>query len=249
MADAQAASGVGSALNPRAVAHEDHGDSESIRVGSVEYRSAGRSGSAGHEQSFEGPPPENETDVLQVCGTLREALSRRGEHWGPFEVPDRVDDVDAFARDGNKKLDAQVTRVEREAWRELARTGSSDARRSPDELAEEIRAAVEHKSSQHGAAQRGALLLALDASRSPGHVLTPVVVSFLERHGEWATGLGYRGSGSLARQQPCRTSSAESGSNPRQTLTHVCPLVPVLRSTCRQRGTHPRYPHRGRAHP
>ncbi len=193
VAHAGTATASGSALNPRAVAHEDHGDSESIRVGSVEFRSASHSGSDGDEQRFERPPSENETDVLQVCGTLREALGQRGDHWGRFELQTRVDDVDAFARAGNGKLEVQVTRVERDAWRALADRGVHDAERTPDELADEIRASIEHKSSrQQPAAQRAALVLVLDANRSPGHVGSSAVISFLERYGEWATQLGYR---------------------------------------------------------
>jgi hypothetical protein len=61
--------------------------------------------------------------------------------------------------------------------------------RNAEELAADIRAAVESK--LYPLPQRRELLLALDAIRSPAYVHDEVVAAFLATHGEWAAGLGY----------------------------------------------------------
>jgi hypothetical protein len=105
------------------VAHSHHDGSESIVVGSEEFRSVSVAGGEDHRQDFHGRPAQNEEDVLQVCRSLRAALRREGEVWGPFSVPPApADDVDAVAEnDPGAVLRVQVTRVERAAWGTLAR--------------------------------------------------------------------------------------------------------------------------------
>jgi hypothetical protein len=176
----------------RVVTHSHHHDgSESIVVGSEEFHSSSVAGREDHRQDFHGRPAQNEEDVLQVCRSLRAALRRQGEVWGRFSTPAApTDDVDAVAEDdAGAVLRVQVTRVERVAWGSLALSGQTTLQRNAEELAADIRAAVESK--LYPLPQRRELLLALDAIRSPAYVHDEVVAAFLATHGEWAAGLGY----------------------------------------------------------
>lgn len=132
--------------------------------------------------------------MLETCETLREVLNLRGGTWSRFRLkPPPADDVDATATDKDGQvLYVQVTRVERRAWRQLAEDGASESQKSPDDLAEDIRGAIEAKARKHSPSQRSQLVLALDARRSPGHARQVVVNAFLAANGPWVTGLGYR---------------------------------------------------------
>ena len=188
------AEAVGSVPPARAVAHSHHHDgSESIVVGSEEFRSSSVAGHEDHRQDFRGRPAQNEEDVLQVCRSLHAALRRDGEVWGRFSLPPApADDVDAVAEDdAGTVLRVQVTRVERAAWGMLAKSGQTTLQRNAEELATDIRAVVESK-RRYPPSRRRELLLALDAIRSPAYVHDAVVAAFLATHGAWASGLGYR---------------------------------------------------------
>lgn len=180
---------------PRVVTHSRFDDgSESINVGSEEFRSSSITGSDDQRQDFHGRPAQGEEDVLQVCRSLRAALQREGEAWDSFSLPpSSQDDVDAIAQDGTGGvLRVQVTRVEHAAWERLARDRQATLQRTIGERVADIRAAVESKSKRYPPAQRSKLLLALDAIRSPGHVHDAVVEAFLRDHGQWAAAVGYR---------------------------------------------------------
>ena len=188
------AEAVASVPPVRAVTHSHHHDgSESIVVGSEEFRSSSVAGGEDHRQDFHGRPAQNEEDVLQVCRSLHAALRREGEVWGRFSVPPApADDVDAVAEDdAGALLRVQVTRVERAAWGPLAQSGQTTLQRNVEELVTNIRAAVESK-LRYPPPQRRELLLALDAIRSPAYVHDAVVAAFLATHGAWTAGLGYR---------------------------------------------------------
>ena len=201
---AKPAHGSGSAGSARAVAHSNYDDGrESIDIMSEEFRSSSVIGGEDQRQDFRGNRPQNEDDVLQVCRSLRAALQREGEAWGPFSLwPSSQDNVDAFARnDAEAVLRVQVTRVEREAWDALAKAKDHQAtlQRSVVKLAAAIQAAVDSKGDPSPQrrkgippAERSKLLLALDAIRSPGYVHDTVVAAFLANHREWATSLGFR---------------------------------------------------------
>jgi hypothetical protein len=188
--------------SPRVVTHSHHDDgSESIVVGSKQFRSSSTTGGQDQRQDFQGRPAQGEEDVLQVCRSLGAALRREGEAWGQFSVPStRTDDVDAIARnDAGEVLQVQVTQVEQIAWATLGPHGQATLQRSVEVLAAAIRKAVDSKGDPSSRrrkgippAQRPGLLLALDAIRSPGFVHEPVVAAFLATHREWAAGLGFR---------------------------------------------------------
>ncbi len=179
--------------SPRVATHSHYPDgTEEIAVGGEGFRSSSIAGGNDQRQDFHGRPAQNEEDVLQVCRSLRAALQREGQVWGPFSLPPtHADDADAVAEDSSGAvLRVQVTRVERVAWRTLAQSGQATLERSIEERVADIRAAVESK--LYPEAQRRNLLLALDAIRSPGYVEGPVVAAFLAAHGAWAAGLRYR---------------------------------------------------------
>ena len=182
--------------SPRVVTHFHFDDgSEEIVVGSEWFRSSSGAGGGERRQDFQGRPAQGEEDVLQVCRSLRGSLALHGERWGPFfPAPSPHDDADAVARnDAGAELRVQVTQVEeRVVWGKVARAGQVTSQRSVRELVANIRAAVKSKTDQHVPAQRGKLLLALDAIRSPGHVHEPVPTRFLADHGPWAASLGYQ---------------------------------------------------------
>lgn len=118
--------------------HSHHDDgSESIVIGSEEFRSSSTSGPSGEHQFFEGEPPQGESDVLQACKVVRQILAEQGEVWGPFQLqPPPTDDVDAFAEnEPGERLAVQVTRVERAAWKELAQQGLARDQDDPAYLA------------------------------------------------------------------------------------------------------------------
>jgi hypothetical protein len=182
-------------LRHRRVTHSHFPDGrEEIVVGSEGFRSSSAAGSQDRRQEFQGRPAQGEEDVLQVCRSLRGALGRHGETWSPFaSTPSPHDDADAIARNGaGAELRVQVTQVERDAQKTLAQAGQAMSQRGVSELVADIRTAVKAKADKHAPAQRGKLMLALDAIRSPGHVHEPVPTRFLADHGQWAAGLGYQ---------------------------------------------------------
>jgi hypothetical protein len=185
-----------SALPARVVTHGHLPDgSEKITVGGVAFHSTSVSVGEDQQQEFHGEPPRNEQDVHQVCRTLRSVLNARGGKWGRFrDSPGHASDVDAIADDesGGPSLQVQVTRVERGAWKILAKEGMASLTLDTEAQADGIRDAAESKSKKYSFDQRGQLVLALDACRSPAYVQKAVVAIFLAKHREWVARLGYR---------------------------------------------------------
>jgi hypothetical protein len=195
----ETAHATASAFSPRVATHSHYPDgTEEIVIGGEGFRSSSLVAGEDLRQHFQllgdRRPAQNEQDVLQACRSLRAALHRTGEAWGPFALSSSpADDVDAIAEDGaGAVLRVQVTQVERAVWSRLARDRQATLRRSVQELAVDIRTAVESKSKKHSSAQRSKLVLALDAIRSPGYVHDTVVAAFVSDHGAWAAHLGYR---------------------------------------------------------
>jgi hypothetical protein len=177
------------------VAHSHYDDgSESIEIGSEGFRSSSVTGGQVQRQDFHGRPAQGEQDVLQVCRSLRAALQDEGEVWGPFSpAPTSRDDVDAIAENSaGDVLRVQVIQVEQVAWEPLGRHGHATLQRTVEELTAAIQAAAESKLRKYPDAQRGNLLLALDAIRSPAYVHDAVVDAFLADHRDWIASLGFR---------------------------------------------------------
>jgi hypothetical protein len=94
-----------SAFSPRVATHSHYPDGkEEIVIGGEGFRSSSLVEGEDQRQDFEllgdGHPAQNEQDVRQACRSLRAALHRKGEAWGPFSLsPSPTDDVDAIAED------------------------------------------------------------------------------------------------------------------------------------------------------
>lgn len=202
VARAETAHGKGEVPLTRVITESNHPDgtaSTVVRAG--DFVASSVTGGGQQRQDFQGRPSQGEEDVLQVCRSLFYALKREGQDWSRFGVPSGpVDNVDAVADNAEgDRLQVQVTRIERAAWEVLGRHGQATLERGPEELAADIRAAVESKgvpSPQHRRAipadQRPEILLALDAISSPAYAHEAVVAAFLASHGEWVAGLGFR---------------------------------------------------------
>jgi hypothetical protein len=91
---------------------------------------------------------------------------------------------------GNR-LQVQVTRVEHTAWKEVARTGRAESVETDEQRATAIWDAITKKSRRIPPKQRAQLMLALDATRTPGYLRNSVVDEFRTRYGEQAGKLGY----------------------------------------------------------
>ena len=167
-------------------------NAERISVGSESFRSTSERSGDNVDQFFRGVPPRGEQDVLQVCRTLRYALKGVGEEWERFRSMPQGDDADAVSMNAQgHELRVQVTAVERRAWRELGRNGTTRSQRSVVDLVEDIHDAIAAKAAKHAPAQRRALVLALDAQRSPAHSQAVVADLFRAERGDWARSLGY----------------------------------------------------------
>ncbi len=98
--------------------------------------------------------------------------------------------VDCVAEgDEGATLRIQVTRVEREVWKQLDKTPSvhrSD--KNVDGAVEAVRVAIDAKRRFAG---REEIVLALDATDSLRYALEGVVNEFRLRHGAWASAVGY----------------------------------------------------------
>jgi hypothetical protein len=86
-------------------------------------------------------------------------------------------------------LRVQVTTPEQEAWSALAKTPTLERTDiGVDDAVDSIRKAIERKTLF---AERGEIVLALEATDSQRYALETVVEAFREQHGTWATGVGY----------------------------------------------------------
>jgi hypothetical protein len=135
-----------------------------------------------------GRSPKNEEDAIGICARLVRELNSHGATWNkPIEsIADDVDDVDGYSTDSehpNNKLAMQVVRAaNQEIWRKLAREGHVESDSDAEKLADELRAAINKKSTKYPSTQKKALALVIDAGRTPGHTFRQVVDSFKKRH-------------------------------------------------------------------
>lgn len=192
-APAQTVMGSATAPQPTAVAHSHPGDvGEQIDVGGPGYRSSSTADPEGGRQVYDGEPPLHEQDVQQVCDNLREALAQVGDHWDRFRVQPETSDVDAVAENSHGEcLQVQVTRVERGAWAQVARTGRAESVVTDKRRAAYIWDAITKKSARIPPRQRVDLVLVLDAIRTPGYLRSTVIEVFRAHYGHQARNLGF----------------------------------------------------------
>jgi hypothetical protein len=156
--------------------------SKETSVGSVSFkvaRSKAPSGQLSHE--FKGNPVRGEADVLQVCRSLQEALSRaRIEIVGAFHIPQGHEtgiDAEGETTTGSIVRVQVVGVIDQETMAALGRDGQVSSQRTAEELAGDICSAIKRKSAAYPNSLRAEVVLALDAIRSPGHVDPEVIMA------------------------------------------------------------------------
>jgi hypothetical protein len=143
--------------------------------------------------TVEGRPSQGEKAVLPVCNILRQHLNRNSPVWDePARPVGREEGVDCELphRDGTTKLKVQVVRAEvgSELPRALSRGDTVSGNRHSDEIADSLKAAIEHKRTR----AFGDIVLVLDATETPRSVFAPVISSFRKRYGAWAAHVGFK---------------------------------------------------------
>lgn len=143
-----------------------------------------------------GRPPQNEAGSSEAAYALVSRLNSDGANWGnPIELPqDQGRDIDCEARDGNRLLKMQVTRVmySDDGYRMLGSTGRmSGCALTGEQLAQQIRKSIQKKAKKISHPQRKALTLVIDALDAPGFVLSSVIREFDGLYGSWSRELGF----------------------------------------------------------
>jgi hypothetical protein len=153
------------------------------REGCLSYSAAGR-------------PAQNEGGKAEVANLLIRALNGLGANWELREDPGRpTDDVDITLVEGQSELLIQVTLAEHQVWPELGRDGKVARRRTPEEAAELVMEAIQHKVKGRQLippAQRANLVLALDALDAPINAFPEVVARFRETYQQSVRALGFK---------------------------------------------------------
>jgi len=162
----------------------DTGRHGTIRHGNVEFDET-------ISLQIDGRSPQNEEDTERVCQTLAMALSNAGRPLTAVATGDR--DVDGELNGASETLSVQVVRALSAAgfWRDLAAKAHISQRLSLAETAELLKKAIELKTGKLPPAQRGKLVLALDADRIPALALQPVAEGFRALYGRWSSELGF----------------------------------------------------------
>ncbi len=140
-----------------------------------------------------GPASDDDHAELRVADLLVSRLNELRANWHDLELlrASAHDErgIDCTARDdaGNVLL-IQVTRADQTAWGPLHRAPSITREQTITSLVAGICAAITHKKTR----ATSNVVLALDATDSPGSALREAVDSFRRQHGEWAAAIGFR---------------------------------------------------------
>jgi len=131
-----------------------------------------------------------EEGVEQICAILIERLNQSGPHWEQPKRPRREGGVDCEASDGEEVLKIQVTRAEpsQRFWQKLSTAGQVAGCSTVDDSTDILRAAIDRKS----VSASNDVVLALDATDTPGFAFQAVTDSFRKRHGPWAAHIGFK---------------------------------------------------------
>ena len=169
------------------------GFSESDRGGRTSSAELGVDGLI--ETLIRGSSPQGEEDTRSACELLLSVLRSAG---ATFDVViDGPEPADGVLRDSSNHILDQPVQVVRAVatqslWRALAQTGEGRVAQLIEEHAAELAAAIQHKATAHSSVQRAEFVLALDATRLPGHSLDAVVKSFRDSRATWASSIGFR---------------------------------------------------------
>jgi hypothetical protein len=145
-----------------------------------------------------GNSPQGEEDTLQACRILVAALNKAGGGWDSPTIGAGVIDCQAANRqDSEKKLHVQIVRanVDTAFWRALQQDGKVEGDETPEQLAKQIKLAIDAKANHRKIPRvsRRGLTLALDATRLPALSFNTVVKAFRSQWGPWARTLGFDG--------------------------------------------------------
>jgi hypothetical protein len=150
--------------------------------------------------SIQGKSRQGEAGNTEISQILVNHLNRDGANWGkPIDVATipgrREEGIDCEARDGKKVLKIQVTRAERDPklWEKLNTLNEVSGNETFEELADALKAAIQAKANKLSSQQRKELILALDATDTPGYAFQPVIDSFHDSYANWAVKLGFEG--------------------------------------------------------
>ena len=145
--------------------------------------------------ALSGRSPQGEQDTLTACGILIQRLNADGATWLPPVAGQQNADCVSPNRTGIDIIRIQVVRAVAESsfWEELGRHGAVARSESITQVVEAIRTALAFKAdaAKIPSSERAGLILALDATRLPAHVLDDVISSFRQEHAGWASGLGF----------------------------------------------------------
>lgn len=168
---------------------------ESAREGRIS--SVDQSDDGALSYSLDGSSPQGEEDTLSVGRRLVNALNESGGNWGnpvPGEgVADCMATNNGFP---DRKLSIQVVRanVDQNMWKQLNIQGNmQELDISPEELADQIRVAIERKANEREipTTHRKGLILALDATRLPAMGFEIVVKAFRAKYSSWIASLDF----------------------------------------------------------
>lgn len=169
------------------------GFSESVRDGRAAHVTRRDDGSLEH--SFKGTPPTNEVGTLETCRMLVLALNKLGAAWGqPRATSAPHTDAQCERTDGQSgTLNIQVVRAQSNStyWHEVSKLGSSADCGIPQQMASQLRDAINKKESRIPVEARSGLILVLSALHSPALGFEDVIETFKSEHGEWASHLGF----------------------------------------------------------
>lgn len=144
-----------------------------------------------------GRAPQNEDGALRASRLLVKRLNLQGARWSvPEDYPQRDSNIDCYAEDPDTKgiLNIQVVRADSgdAFWRELSNTGSAVIQHPLPQAVEMIRAAI-IKKERIPLAERGKLVLVLDATVTPDLIHSEVVEVARSAFGSEIRALAFRG--------------------------------------------------------
>jgi hypothetical protein len=145
--------------------------------------------------ALSGKSPQGEQDTLTACGILIQRLNAEGATWLPPVLGEQNADCMSGESSGSNSIRIQVVRAVTEPsfWKELGRHGTLVRSESITTVADAVRKSLALKANavKIPPSQRAGLILALDATRLPAHVLDGTISFLREEHGEWVSRLGF----------------------------------------------------------
>lgn len=144
-----------------------------------------------------GDPPEGEELTLAACRILVRSLNSQGGDWSdPYEGEEASHSDCVACKESNpdRELHIQVVQaiIESDLWEHWAEEGGYDhSAASPNAVAGRLTEAIEKKVERIPEGARDDLILALNALRTPGASLEPVVEEFRGQYADEVGALGF----------------------------------------------------------